>query len=91
MKGQTDAMKAAKQLKQFYSRLMPVIKTYNITIFTINHINQKIEINPFAKSQNQIMYLKQDESLKNPGGDFLKTLWIAGNSLELKVPKCKNL
>jgi len=66
MKGQTDAMKAAKQLKQFYSRLMPIIKTYNITVFAINHINQKIEINPFAKTQNQIMYLGQDESL--PGG-----------------------
>lgn len=67
MKSQTDAMKAAKQLKQFYSKLMPIIKTYNITIFTINHINVKIEINPFAKTQNQIMYLKQDESL--PGGN----------------------
>jgi len=66
MKSQTDAMKAAKRLKQFYSSLMPIIKTYNITIFTINHINVKIDINPFAKSQNQIMYLKQDESL--PGG-----------------------
>lgn len=66
MKGQTDAMKAAKQLKQFYSRLMPIIKTYNITVFAINHINQKIEINPFAKTQNQVMYLGQDESL--PGG-----------------------
>lgn len=66
MKGQTDAMKQAKQLKQFYSRLMPVIKTYNITVFAINHINQKIEINAFAKTQNQIMYLGQDETM--PGG-----------------------
>lgn len=72
MKSQTDAMRAAKQLKQFYSKLMPIIKTYNITIFAINHINVKIEINPFTKTQSQVMYLKQDESLKNPGGDSLK-------------------
>jgi len=64
MKGQTDAMRAAKQLKQFYSRLMPIIKTYNITIFAINHINVKIEVSAFAKTQSQLMYLKQDESLK---------------------------
>lgn len=66
MKGQTDAMRAAKQLKQFYSRLMPIIKTYNITIFAINHINTKIEVSAFAKTQAQTMYLRQDESL--PGG-----------------------
>ena len=81
MKSQTDAMKAAKQLKQFYSRLMPIIKTYNITIFSINHINVKIDINPFAKTQNQIMYLKQDESLENPGGDFIKNSLNCGKLL----------
>lgn len=67
MKGQTDAMRSAKQLKQFYSRLMPIIKTYNITVIAINHINQKVDINPFAKTQSQVMYLKQDESM--PGGN----------------------
>jgi hypothetical protein len=46
---------------------MPVIKTYNITVMCINHINAKIEINPFAKSQPQLMYLKMDESLKLMG------------------------
>ena len=43
-----------------------IIKTYNITIFAINHINTKIEVSAFAKTQAQTMYLKQDESL--PGG-----------------------
>lgn len=66
MKGGTDAARMAKAIKQFYSRLMPIIKTYNITVFTINHINAKIELNAFAKTQPQVMYLKQDESL--PGG-----------------------
>lgn len=66
MKGGTDAARMAKVIKQFYSKLMPIIKTYNITIFTINHINAKMEINAFTKTQPQIMYLKSDESL--PGG-----------------------
>lgn len=64
MKGGTDAARMAKVIKQFYSKLMPIIKTYNITIFTINHINAKMEINAFTKTQPQIMYLKQDESLE---------------------------
>ena len=66
MKGGTDAARMAKAIKQFYSKLMPIVKTYNITVFTINHINAKIEINAFTKTQPQVMYLKQDESL--PGG-----------------------
>lgn len=66
MKGGTDAARMAKAIKQFYSKLMPIVKTYNITVFTINHINAKIELNAFTKTQPQVMYLKQDESL--PGG-----------------------
>ena len=67
IEGQTYAMRVARALKQFFSRLIPIIKEFNITIISINHINQKIEINPFAKSQAQVLYLKQDESL--PGGN----------------------
>lgn len=63
MKGQTEAMRIAQKLKQFYKKLLPIIKTYNITVITINHINSKVEINPFAKTQSQVLYLKQDESL----------------------------
>jgi hypothetical protein len=62
MKGGTDAARMAKAIKQFYSKLMPIVKTYNITVFTINHINAKIELNAFTKTQPQVMYLKQDES-----------------------------
>lgn len=38
----------------------------NIILISVNHINQKIEINPFSKSKADINYLKQDESI--PGG-----------------------
>ena len=67
MKGQTDAMRMAQKVKQFYKKLMPIIKTYNITVMVINHINSKVEVSAFAKTQPQVMYLKMDESL--PGGN----------------------
>lgn len=63
MEGSTLGNRNAKIIAQFYKRLMPIIKQYNITVMAINHINAKIEINPFAKSQPQVMYLKMDESV----------------------------
>lgn len=66
MYGSMGGGRMAKVLSQFYTRLMPVLKPYNITIIAINHIKAKIEINPMMKSQPQLMYLKMDESL--PGG-----------------------
>ena len=56
IEGQTAQMRKAKALTQFYQKLMPVVKPYNITIFVINHIQTKIEINAFAKTQPQLMY-----------------------------------
>ena len=67
IEGQTYSLRVAKALKQFFSRLIPIIKEFNITIISINHINQKLEMNAFAKTQAQVLYLKQDETL--PGGN----------------------
>jgi RecA/RadA recombinase len=66
METSTAAMRNAKNLKNFYIQLMPLVKQYNIIIFMINHINSNISINPFEKKQPQLLYLKMDESL--PGG-----------------------
>lgn len=66
MDGNTYQMRKAKEISQFFGKLILNMRAYNITIICINHIQQKIEINPFAKSQAQNLYLKQDESL--PGG-----------------------
>lgn len=63
IEGQTYALRVAKALKQFFSRLIPIIKEFNITIISINHINQKLEMNAFAKTQAQVLYLKADETL----------------------------
>jgi RecA/RadA recombinase len=67
IEGSTYASRMAKVLSQWYKKLLPVIKTYNINIITINHINAKIDISAFQKSQPQLMYLKMDESV--PGGN----------------------
>lgn len=78
MEGSTLGNRNAKIIAQFYKRLMPIIKQYNITVMAINHINAKIEINPFAKSQPQVMYLKMDESV--PGGNA--PLYYANNLIK---------
>lgn len=79
MEGQTAAMRVAKHLGQFYKKLMPIIKTYNISVIAVNHINTKIDINAFAKTQAQAMYLKIDESV--PGGNG--PLYYANNILKI--------
>ena len=63
IKSGTHAMRVARTLAEFYKKLMPIVKTYNISLFCINHINPKIDINPFVKSQPQLLYLKTDEAL----------------------------
>lgn len=67
MEGGTYANRVAKALAQFYKRLTPIIKEANIIFIAINHINQKIEINPMMKTQPQLIYMKMDESM--PGGN----------------------
>jgi RecA/RadA recombinase len=67
MEGGTYANRVAKSLSQFYKKSTPIIKTYNIIVIAINHINQKIEINPMMKSQPQLLHMKMDESM--PGGN----------------------
>jgi len=63
MEGGTYANRVAKALAQFYKRLMPIIKAYNINVIAINHINQKMEINPMHKTQPQLLYMKMDQSI----------------------------
>ena len=46
-----------------------MLKSANIILLMINHINKKIDINPMQRSKAQLSYLKQDESL--PGGNTI--------------------
>lgn len=65
LEGNTYANRVARDISQFYSKLMPRIRAANIVIIAINQIKTKVDVG-VVKSASQIMYLKQDETL--PGG-----------------------
>lgn len=63
LSGQMSATAAAKTNSAIFKRIIPLIKNTNIIVMIINHINQKVEINAFARTKSQVAYLKQDETL----------------------------
>lgn len=67
LSGQMSSTAAAKSNSMVFKRIVPMLKTANIILYVINHINQKIEINMFKATKSQVSYLKQGESL--PGGN----------------------
>lgn len=79
LSGQMSATAMAKVNTQVFKRIVPKLKAANILLFTINHINDKVEINPFAKTQAQVSYLKPGETL--PGGKA--AIYLANNMFRL--------
>ena len=67
LSGSMSATAAAKTNSMSFKRIIPMLKSANIILFAINHINKKIDINPMQRTKAQLSYLKQDESL--PGGN----------------------
>lgn len=76
--GNMSAAAVAKINTQIFKRLTPTLKAANVILFVINHINQNININPFAPKQAQINYLKQEETL--PGGTA--PLYLSNNIIK---------
>ena len=66
LSGQMSTTAAAKTNSMSFRRIVPMLKAANIILFIINHITQKIEINPMVHSKGQLGYMKQGEEL--PGG-----------------------
>lgn len=66
MSGQMSATAAAKMNAMLFKRVVPMLKSANIILFVINHINDKVDINPMQRTKAQVGYLKQTETL--PGG-----------------------
>jgi hypothetical protein len=58
----TYANRIAKAISRFYKSTIPLVKKYNMIVFVINHINQKINIGPMPTAP-QTMYLKMDETI----------------------------
>lgn len=67
LSGQMATTASAKQNAMVFRRIIPMLKAANIILFVINHINQKVDINPMQPTKNQVSYLKKGESL--PGGN----------------------
>ena len=67
LSGSMSATAAAKTNSMSFKRIIPMLKSANIILLMINHINKKIDINPMQRTKSQVAYLKQDESL--PGGN----------------------
>ena len=79
LSGQMSTTGTAKTNTSVFKRIIPKLKAANIILFTINHINDKIEINTFTHSKAQIGYLKQGETL--PGGKA--ALYLANNMIRV--------
>lgn len=79
LSGQMSTTATAKTNTSIFKRIIPKLKATNIILFTINHINDKIEINAFTHSKAQIGYLKQGETL--PGGKA--ALYLANNMIRV--------
>lgn len=69
-----DVTKQAKINNQIIRRLegSGIMEKANIMIFAINHVTQKIEINPYAKSTKSVNWLKDGESL--PGKQVMVSM-----------------
>jgi len=72
LSGSMSQTAVAKTNSMIFQRILPLLKKANIILFVINHVNQKIDINPMAKTKAQINYLKQDESI--PGKQICPAL-----------------
>ena len=77
--GQMNATAMAKTNTAVFKRIVPKLKAATIILFTINHINDKVEINPFSHSKSQVGFLKQNETL--PGGKA--ALYLANNMIRV--------
>lgn len=79
LSGQMSTTATAKTNTAVFKRIVPKLKAANIILFSINHINDKIEVNAFTHSKSQISFLKQGETL--PGGKAV--LYLANNMIRV--------
>ena len=66
LSGQMAATATARMNASIFKRVIPLMKRANIILFVVNHINEKVELNQFARTKAAVSYLKAGETL--PGG-----------------------
>lgn len=67
LSGQMSATATARANASIFRRIVPMLKSANIILFVINHINQKVDVSQFQRTKASVSYLKQGETL--PGGN----------------------
>lgn len=87
LSGQMSSTSAAKTNSMVFKRIIPMLKSANIILIMINHINESINLNPFSHKKSKVSYLKPEETL--PGGNtivYLSNLLIRfDDNLKLKA------
>ena len=78
LSGQMAATAAAKTNTRILKMIVPKLKAANIILMLINHINQKVEINPYARTANQLSYLDPGDTM--PGGNA--AIYLANNIIK---------
>lgn len=63
LSGQMSVTAAAKVNTTVFKRIVPMLKSANIIFMVVNHITESVDINPYAKQQGQLSYLKPNERL----------------------------
>ena len=79
LSGQMSSTAQAKSNSMVFRRIVPMLKSANIILLVINHINQKVDINPMIKTKAQVSYLKQSESLS--GGNM--PIYLSNNMIRV--------
>ena len=77
--GQMSQTAAAKAIAATLRALVPACKEANIIMFIINHITEKVEINPMAHSKSKTIYLNANETL--PRG--VTPIYVANNVIRI--------
>lgn len=77
--GGMGATAIAKQNTQLVKKMVQLAKEANIMLFTINHILDEIETNPYARKQATVAGLNQGERL--PGGKA--AVYLANNMFRI--------
>ncbi len=77
--GQMTQTAAAKAIAASLRALVPACKEANIIMFIINHITEKVEINPMMHSKSKTIYLKANETL--PRG--VTPIYVANNVIRI--------
>lgn len=76
----------AKSNTRILKTIVPKLKIANIILFLINHVNQKPEVNPYARTKSQVAYLKPGETM--PGGNA--AIYLANNLIRFDDKEIKD-